>query len=71
MNLIDEAKKEITALLAGSYERAAGKGLLPAGAELAGTVEIPKDTVFGDNASSAAAPGARHSARMRAAAAAQ
>ncbi len=59
MNLIDEAKKEITALLAGSYERAAGKGLLPAGAELAGTVEIPKDTVFGDYASSAAMAAAR------------
>ncbi len=59
MNLIDEAKQEIVALLSAAYEKAAQKGTLPAGAELSGTVEIPKDVVFGDYASSAAMAAAR------------
>ncbi len=59
MNYIDEAKREIGELLNAAYERAAGKGALPAGAVLGGTVEIPKDVVFGDYASSAAMAAAR------------
>ncbi len=59
MNYIDEAKREIGELLNAAYERAAEKGTLPAGAVLGGTVEIPKDVVFGDYASSAAMAAAR------------
>ena len=59
MNLIDEAKKQIEELLNGAYESAARKGTLPAGCVLRGTVEIPKDVVFGDYASSSAMAAAR------------
>ena len=50
MNMIEEAKKQIDALVRGAYAAAAGKGLLPAGAELKGTTEIPKDPGHGDYA---------------------
>ncbi len=59
MNYIDEAKKEIEALLDRAYRSAVQKGTLPGGAALGGTVEIPKDVVFGDYASSAAMAAAR------------
>ena len=59
MNLIDAAKQQIEALLGAAYEKASQKGSLPAGVTLKGTVEIPKDTVFGDYASSAAMAAAR------------
>ncbi len=59
MNLIDEAKKQIEELLNGAYESAVRKGTLPAGGALRGTVEIPKDVVFGDYASSSAMAAAR------------
>ena len=59
MNLIDEAKLQIEGLLNRAYESAAEKGTLPAGCALTGTVEIPKDTVYGDYASSAAMAAAR------------
>ena len=59
MNYIDEAKREIGKLLNAAYERAVEKGVLPAGAVLGGSVEIPKDVVFGDYASSAAMAAAR------------
>ena len=59
MNLIDAAKQQIEALLGAAYEKASQKGSLPAGVTLRGTVEIPKDTVFGDYASSAAMAAAR------------
>ncbi len=59
MNLIDEAKKQIEALLGAACESAAARGILPAGHALKGTVEIPKDVVFGDYASSAAMAAAR------------
>ena len=59
MNLIDEAKKQIDELLNGAYESAVRKGTLPDGCVLRGTVEIPKDVVFGDYASSSAMAAAR------------
>ncbi len=59
MNLIDEAKKQIESLLNTAYDSAAARGTLPAGCALRGTVEIPKDVVFGDYASSAAMAAAR------------
>ncbi len=62
MNLIDAAKEQIGTLLNEAYERCAADGTLPGGCPLGGTVEIPKDVVFGDYASSAAMAAAR---RMR------
>lgn len=64
MNLIENAKKQIDALVHAAYERAAQGGELPAGAELTGIVEIPKDTKNGDYAANHAMAGARtlHSA---------
>ncbi len=59
MNLIDAAKQQIEALLGAAYEKASQKGSLPEGVTFRGTVEIPKDTVFGDYASSAAMAAAR------------
>jgi len=56
---IEAAKKEIAGLLASAYERCAGKGTLPAGAVLGGTVEVPKDPRNGDYASSAAMAAAK------------
>ena len=50
MNLIEQAKEQADALLRAAYETAAEKGALPAGAELSGIVEIPKDTKNGDYA---------------------
>ena len=58
-NLIQEAKQQIESLLQQAYEKAAGKGTLPAGAVLSGTVEIPKDTANGDFAANHAMTGAR------------
>lgn len=58
-NLIQQAKDSINALIAAAYERAAAAGQLPAGAELIGNVEIPKDTANGDYAANHAMAGAR------------
>ncbi len=58
-NMIDAAKSEISALLKAAYDRCAELGTLPAGAELRGTIEIPKDVSYGDYASSAAMAAAR------------
>ena len=58
-NLIQNAKDSIHALLAEACARAAEKGQLPAGAELSGTVEIPKDAANGDFAANHAMAGAR------------
>ncbi len=58
-NMIQNAKDSINALLAAACERAVEKGLLPAGAVLSGTVEIPKDTQNGDYAANHAMTGAR------------
>ena len=59
MNLIENAKQQIDALVRGAYEAAASKGELPAGAELKGTVEIPKDTANGDYAANHAMTAAK------------
>ena len=58
-DLIDAAKKSIETLLSESCRRAAEKGQLPAGAELSGTVEVPKDPTNGDFAANHAMSGAR------------
>ncbi len=58
-DLIDAAKKSIETLLNESCRRAAEKGQLPAGAELSGTVEVPKDPTNGDLAANHAMSGAR------------
>ena len=58
-DLIDAAKKSIETLLDESCRRAAEKGQLPAGAELSGTVEVPKDPANGDFAANHAMSGAR------------
>ena len=59
MNMIEEAKKQIDALVRRAYDSAAEKGLLPAGAELKGTTEIPKDPGHGDYACSYAMSAAK------------
>jgi arginyl-tRNA synthetase len=59
MNLIQAAKAQVAALTQSAYERAAAAGVLPAGATVQGTVEIPKDTKNGDYASSFAMAGAK------------
>ncbi|MCD7927784.1 MAG: arginine--tRNA ligase [Oscillospiraceae bacterium] len=59
MNMIQAAKNQVAALTQGAYERCAAQGILPAGAEIQGVVEIPKDTKNGDYASSFAMAGAK------------
>ena len=49
-NLIELAKQNADELLRQAYTAAAAAGALPAGAELTGTVEIPKDVSNGDYA---------------------
>ena len=58
-NLIQYAKDQVTELTRKAYEAAAAEGILPAGAELKGSVEIPKDPQNGDYASSYAMAGAK------------
>ena len=58
-NMIQSARQQVSALTQGAYEKAAAAGLLPAGAEVKATVEIPKDTAHGDYASSFAMAGAK------------
>ena len=57
--MIQAARQQVSALTQAAYEKAAGAGLLPAGAEVKATVEIPKDTAHGDYASSFAMAGAK------------
>ncbi|MCR4935245.1 MAG: arginine--tRNA ligase, partial [Oscillospiraceae bacterium] len=59
MNLIEQAKQQIDALLQEAYEAAAAAGALPGGAALCGIVEIPKDTANGDYAANHAMTAAR------------
>ena len=59
MNMIEEAKKQIDALVRSAYAAAADKGLLPPGAELKGATEIPKDPGHGDYACSYAMSAAK------------
>ena len=49
-NLIEQAKKNADELLRQAYTTAVTAEILPAGAELSGTVEIPKDVSNGDYA---------------------
>ena len=49
-NWIETAKNGVGELIASAYEKAAEKGLLPAGCEIRGSVEIPRDTQNGDYA---------------------
>ena len=59
MNLIEQAKKQIDALLQRAYAAASADGALPAGATLTGTVEIPKDVRNGDYAANHAMAAAK------------
>lgn len=57
-DLIQAAKEQAAQLTQAAYETAAREGLLPAGAELRGAVETPRDGRKGDFASSFAMAGA-------------
>lgn len=46
-NMIQAAREQVAALTQAAYERAAAEGLLPAGAEVKATIEIPKDVTHG------------------------
>ena len=59
MSMIEKAKEQIDFIVRGAYAKAAEGGSLPAGAELKGTIEIPKDTVYGDYACSYAMSAAK------------
>ena len=59
MNLIENAKRQIDALISEAYSRAAEAGELPRGAVLTGTVEIPRQTKNGDYAANHAMAGAK------------
>ncbi len=58
-NLIQLAKKQVDELTQSAYQEASEKGLLPAGANIQGVVEIPKEVSHGDYASSFAMVGAK------------
>ncbi len=58
-NMIQAARAQVAQLTQAAYEKAAEQGLLPAGAEVKATIEIPKDTSHGDYASSFAMAGAK------------
>ncbi len=58
-NMIQAARAQVAELTQAAYEKAAAAGLLPAGAEVKATIEIPKDTSHGDYASSFAMAGAK------------
>ncbi len=58
-NLTQSAKDAISAIVDAAYAAAVKKGELPAGAQLSGTVEVPKDTANGDFAANHAMTGAR------------
>ena len=58
-NMIQAAREQVAQLTQAAYEKAAAQGLLPAGAEVKATIEIPKDPTHGDYASSFAMAGAK------------
>ena len=58
-NMIKAAKEQVAALTQAAYERAAQAGVLPGGAAVNATIEIPKDVKNGDYASSFAMAGAK------------
>ena len=57
--MIKAAREQVAQLTQQAYEKAAAQGLLPAGAQVKATIEIPKDTAHGDYASSFAMAGAK------------
>ena len=57
--MIKAAKEQVAALTQAAYERAAQAGVLPGGAAVNATIEIPKDVKNGDYASSFAMAGAK------------
>jgi arginyl-tRNA synthetase len=59
MNLIEKAKKQIDELIGVASEKARSSGTLPDGAPISGTVEIPRDTSFGDYAATHAMAAAK------------
>ena len=59
MNMIEAAKSQIDSLVRAAQASAVAKGILPDGAELKGTIEIPKDTKNGDYACSYAMSAAK------------
>lgn len=58
-NLIQMAREEIAALIERAYQSAVQEGLLPSGVQVAGKVEIPKESKNGDYASSYALAAAK------------
>ena len=58
-NMIQAAKDQVATLTQAAYEKAAAEGLLPVGAQVKATIEIPKDVSHGDYASSFAMAGAK------------
>ena len=58
-NLIRAAREQVAQLTQAAYEKAAAEGLLTAGQDIRGTVEVPKDSKNGDFASSFAMAGAK------------
>ena len=58
-NLILAAREQAAQLTRAAYEKAAARGLLPAGQDVRGAVEAPKDSANGDLASTFAMAGAR------------
>ena len=58
-NMIAAAKQQVAALTQQAYEKAAQAGLLKSGAEISGSVDIPKDPTLGDYATSFALAGAK------------
>ena len=58
-NLIQAARAQAARLTQAAYEKAAAEGLLPAGQDIRGAVEVPKDSANGDLASTFAMAGAK------------
>lgn len=58
-NRIEQAKQALDQLIAEAYARAAEQGALPAGAEIRGSVEQPKDAANGDFAANHAMASAK------------
>ena len=58
-NMIQSAKDQVAQIIGAAYQSAAAAGVLPAGVELKGSIEIPKDPQNGDYAASAAMAGAK------------
>ena len=52
VNMIEAAKRQIDTLVREAYDTAVARGTLPAGTELKGAIEIPRDAALGDYACS-------------------